>query len=120
MLTNLAIAAAIAVVITALLVAIPQIIGERAEARFEKRVFERFSRCNCRVCGTTFGAEAVQTGKDTSPMEELWSDGKDSFIHCFPTCRVVTCPSCGAFSEIRFNHQGPFFGPEVEVREPDT
>lgn len=104
----------IAIVLTSALIGIPYAIG----SVLQRRRFAIFALVNCPKCNTPFGLAAVDAGIDTSPWEELWSDGDNHTIHCRPTCRVVTCPNCSADSEIRFQTQGDFFGPRLSVRDP--
>lgn len=106
----------IAVVLTAALIGIPNLIV----GALQRRTFATFARLKCRKCDTPFGRSVVDAGKDTSPWEELWSDGDDHTIHCHPVCRVVTCSNCSADSEIRFQTQGNFFGPRLSVRDPEA
>jgi hypothetical protein len=105
----------IAVGITALIIGIPQLVGALAQ----RRRFAQFALLRRPQCDTTFGRDAISNGKDTSPWEELWSDGKCDTIHCRPECRMVTCSQCSTVSEIRFQTQGDFFGPRLSVRDPD-
>lgn len=104
----------IAVVLTTALIGIPNAIG----GALQRRRFATFALLNCPKCNTPLGRSVVDAGKDTSPWEELWTDGDNHTIHCRPICRVVTCSNCSADSEIRFQTQGNFFGPRLSVRDP--
>lgn len=106
----------IAVALTAALIGIPNAI----HTLLERRRFEEFARLMCRKCSTKFGLPAIIGGEDTSPWEELWSDGNNHTIHCRPTCRLVTYPKCSEASELRSQTQGEFFGLRLSVREPDA
>ena len=79
----------IAVALTAALIGIPNAIG----ALMQRRRFAEFALLGCPKCDTQIGLSAVNAGKDTSPWEELWSDGQNHTIHCRPICRLVTCPN---------------------------
>lgn len=98
----------VAVALTAALIGIPNAIG----ALVQRSRFAEFALLTCPNCDTQFGLPAIIAGKDTSPWEELWSDGDDQTIHCRPTCRLVACPNCPTNLEIRFQTQGEFFGPD--------
>lgn len=87
------------------------------EARKKRRMFELFTTCRCPTCGEAYSLEDVQQGLNTSPREELWSDGTNHLIHCHPVCRCVVCAACGHLAQIRYNTQGEFFGPELAVRK---
>lgn len=105
----------IAVALTAAFIGITNVIG----ALVEHRQFTEFACLACPKCDAQFGLPAVIAGTDTSPWEELWSDGEDDLIHCHPTCRLITCPNCATDSEIRFQTQGDFFGPRLSVQDPE-
>jgi predicted RNA-binding Zn-ribbon protein involved in translation (DUF1610 family) len=105
----------IAIGITALMIGIPELLGALAQ----RRRFSEFASLECPRCGAEFGRDAVSNGKDTSPWEEVWSDGKGHIVECDPEYRMVTCPQCSTESEIRFQTQGEFFGPRLSVRDRD-
>lgn len=109
-----AIATILAIALTAALIGIPNAVG----AILERRLFRLFTSCRCPSCGHPYTLETVRNGLDTSPFEELRSDGMDDTIHCRPRCRCIVCAQCGQLAEIRYNTQGEFFGPKLAVREP--
>jgi hypothetical protein len=83
-----------------------------------RRLMRRFAQLQCEACKKPFGLEAVRSGKNVSPFEELWSDGKDHHIHHHPICRLVLCPHCHHAWVLRHNRQGEKFGPEISIHEP--
>ncbi len=85
----------IAVVLTAAPIGIPNAIG----GVLQRRRFATFALLSCPKCNKAFGRPAIDAGMDTSPWEELWSDGENhAGSHCRPICRIVTCPNCSADS----------------------
>lgn len=99
---------------TAAIILIPEI-----RAYFSiKRLLQRFAQLRCGACQKALGIEAVRTGTDISPFEELWSDDNRDFIHHYPTCVSVVCPHCQHRWVLRHNSEGETFGPELSVHEP--
>lgn len=119
----------IAVVCTALLIWIPSV----RYAAEERTRFAMFAALECPHCGTPFELDAVEAGRNTTffglctveahpgtkRVDETCSDAEDDLIHGDVICRVVTCPSCGVDSEIRFQNQGKDVGPKLSVRDSD-
>ena len=85
-----------------------------------RRLLQRFAQLHCGKCQKPFGIESVRSGKDVSPFEEIWSDGKDHLIHNHPTCLSVVCSHCQRTWVLRHNSRGEQFGPELSVNEPKT
>lgn len=109
----------IAAALASALIGIPHLIDGHVRRREQREMFSKFAHLKCPECESEFGPAAIDNGVDTSPWEELWSDGADHSIHCHPVCRVATCPQCCVDFEIRFQTQGEFFGPELSVRSPE-
>ena len=105
----------LAIAATAALIVVPSIL----EYFLTRRLFMRFAQLQCASCHSPVGLEAVRSGKDVSPFEEVWGDGTDHFSYCQPTCRVVSCPRCKHNWILRYNGQGSQFGPEMSVTEAD-
>jgi hypothetical protein len=107
------IATALAIALVASLLSIFSAVG----ANQQRRMFRLFTTCRCPSCGDGYSLETVSNGLETSPFEELWSDGVNHTIHCHPQCRCVVCGHCGHLAEIRYNSQGEFFGPMLSIKD---
>ena len=101
----------LAVAGTAALIIIPNLFGKN----IERRLWQRFAHLNCPDCKVAFGIDAIQSGEDVSPTEELWEDNNGRTTGLQPTCRKVVCPGCGRNWVLRHQNRGANFGPELEV-----
>jgi len=87
----------------------------------KRRLWRQFAELQCVGCQRSFGLQAIESGEDISPFEELWEDpdGGPVSVGCQPICLSVVCPNCQRTWELRYNSQGEWFGPEFSVNEPE-
>lgn len=104
----------IAIAGTAAIIIVPNMVGKF----LRNRLWRRFANLGCPDCRLPFGIDALQSGTDDSPFEELWLDQHDELFHVHPTCRQVVCPHCHRTWVLRHQTRGADFGPELEVAEP--
>lgn len=101
----------VAVVLAAMLIGVPHIVGIYRRRKY----FAELSELRCPQCEKKFGDVAIRNGKDSSPWEELWGTGPNDTLHCRPMCRIVRCLNCSASSQIRHQTDGVRFGPRLSV-----